>query len=749
MKFYFFLFIFVCSISLAGKEVRLNNLVSRLFSVQERVLTDKEGAKFSFELKKDAWIWLRLEKASASLDSGISIRLDQATEDLPMHAFEDGLEGKFYLAAGKHFVYLRPAGSFHLKHFICHRIPEIILSDIYCNIDSVKKNNHYHSWSFLKHTLLPNATTLVFDTYGRNTLGKPQPNMHDTEQKEWLAHGGKIFHWIPIFRTRNRFALARAWSNILSNPLGSGLIHDELNVVDAPDLPEWSRGLRLLNPQKKFRRIMPNGTLDQRRIVYYYEHTNNYYGKKTAAVIQKNGGPGNSPCVKLVAGKRADSGFFQKNLILDQDRQYTLSAKIRTKDLKNSSPVLSIKNTKGIISPDAGSTDWKTYQVSFQAPGTGKYELRFLLPNSGVARVTDLMLVPGKEAEKYAHTTASGAGVNSQNRILNGNFSEGSAGWESWETDTLKWNQFMQTVKDCHALLVYEDYLADDPPEILAGYIKDRTKIFAARRKAVPGIENNIAYTFGFAQRSRWSRDLSPLYDYKASLDRQLLSCAVSPEYDQMAGVGFWFLNLADEELIRYGSKLLRHYAILGKTALYYRKPYELTHLKNPSFEAGLKDWTVKAAAENSISVVKHGSIPSQIPASGALSGSHLLQTVSVKGKANIISQKVKNLIPGEYYALSFFTMNPTFDSSEIFGYAKIDNVVPIHEKDYKKNYYWEKMPWSKACGFSVQLYVFRALGTEALLTLSDQNFDKKSSSLPDGVVIDWDSVQIQPYFMK
>lgn len=98
------------------------------------------------------------------------------------------------------------------------------------------------------------------------------------------------------------------------------------------------------------------------------------------------------------------------------------------------------------------------------------------------------------------------------------------------------------------------------------------------------------------------------LFDAFASFFQQNLSWnkvfykwANDPEFQDLAGVGFYAWHNGNEESLRWAAKLIRHYVIEGNTedlAVKYGYLYLPGHLKNGDFEEGLAHWTAKGSVK-------------------------------------------------------------------------------------------------------------------------------------------------------
>jgi len=129
--------------------------------------------------------------------------------------------------------------------------------------------------------------------------------------------------------------------------------------------------------------------------------------------------------------------------------------------------------------------------------------------------------------------------------------------------------------------------------------------------------------------------------------------------------------------------------------------------------------------------------------------------------KPNVISQQVRDLVPGRLYSLRFITG----DYQELLGgksvrrkhaiSVKIENAEPLAEKyfqavtgaghnysfgpfvgTYNGNPYW----------MNYHQHVFRAKGKTARLILSDWASEGSAGGATDKELI-WNFIQLQPYF--
>lgn len=143
---------------------------------------------------------------------------------------------------------------------------------------------------------------------------------------------------------------------------------------------------------------------------------------------------------------------------------------------------------------------------------------------------------------------------------------------------------------------------------------------------------------------------------YKYYLDLQYNLLANDPAFDNLRGLSMWILRYARPETIAWLAALNRHYCIEGNRDLLSKRhgfDYQLNHLVNPDFTAGIEGWELYPAGQNTI-------VPTKIPGWGfgrgtcntAPDGDDVLLLKRIPGKTNIVRQKIRNLQPGQWYEL-------------------------------------------------------------------------------------------------
>ena len=249
---------------------------------------------------------------------------------------------------------------------------------------------------------------------------------------------------------------------------------------------------------------------------------------------------------------------------------------------------------------------------------------------------------------------------------------------------------------------------------------------------------------------------VSPYADHRVLLDLWVRRLATDRTVeDLLAGIASGNYSGTDEEMTRWISALMRHYAIDGATELLsdrYGYRYNPGFLANPDFDEDLKGWTAEAAA---MDAGKGASSPTvsalRIPGYGAsrqgrkrkgAEGDRMALFVRRAAKANRLSQKVSGLVPGRHYALVFYSS----DYDEHLGMKEKKSNVPQGRRRLRVDFAGgENVPalelhrfgsgGVKPGKFSIcrNRYVFRADAPEVTLTILDRNAGE-GESVPDEI---------------
>ena len=212
--------------------------------------------------------------------------------------------------------------------------------------------------------------------------------------------------------------------------------------------------------------------------------------------------------------------------------------------------------------------------------------------------------------------------------------------------------------------LLFEAYCHPQADEhAAAAYLDDMIGETMRRFNAFfPNAAAGTGIIFGnFNQIPIISLEHDPAVDFKYFLDMQVNLVANSPDFKNLATVGYWGTYYGDEELVRWSFKLMRHYAVEGNRDMLsarYGFQYHPGFLANGDFAEGLKGWTASPAAEGSLrtaTVAGYGRA-SQGRWGAGDAGDTVCVMVRKPGQPNRISQTAQGLEAGKAYCLQFVT---------------------------------------------------------------------------------------------
>ena len=175
-----------------------------------------------------------------------------------------------------------------------------------------------------------------------------------------------------------------------------------------------------------------------------------------------------------------------------------------------------------------------------------------------------------------------------------------------------------------------------------------------------PGVVKRTVMVLGYMSAVGESLNVDPRVDFKVFMDLQMHALANRPAYAGLGGLQYYTCSYADEETIRWASRLFRHYAIEGKTGLLSADlgfRYRLTHIQNPDFLESTSGWSTQAAEPGSLATKSHpeyGYLQFRYNRDGK--GDSFLWTRRSSKRANVFSQQIKNLVPGRLYSLKMVT---------------------------------------------------------------------------------------------
>ena len=220
--------------------------------------------------------------------------------------------------------------------------------------------------------------------------------------------------------------------------------------------------------------------------------------------------------------------------------------------------------------------------------------------------------------------------------------------------------------RGCLALEAYPHAFADEK----TAYAQvDRYLEFAKSIEAImPAAKNSVEYHFAYwLQPSQGGFDAwnSAEADMRVLTDHMFRRVAVDPSFrDTVWGVGFGAFFTTDEEMVRWMMRLVRHYAVEGRTesvseSLGYK--YNPGYVRNGDLETGMEGWDVDAAAPDSLKRIvidRYARRGQGRRYTKGDVGNALALFVRQPNRANRMSQKISGLVPGRRYALIYISQD-------------------------------------------------------------------------------------------
>ena len=314
--------------------------------------------------------------------------------------------------------------------------------------------------------------------------------------------------------------------------------------------------------------------------------------------------------------------------------------------------------------------------------------------------------------------------------------------------------------------IAVEIYIPEAPTESEADKTFDwlRDEV-GAWNKAIPNASRDMIITLGYFSQPTESLNIDPTVDFKVFLDRQMYRLAGDSTFSGLYGFMYYLATYTDEETVRWGSRLMRHYCIEGKKSMLspeYGFEYHLKHIKNPDFDDGLTAWDVAPAQEGSITTGHMEGwswLEGRYPRTSR--GDNFLLTKRSAEKPNVFAQEIVNLKPGRLYSMKMFTgdyqdiVNGVSRNPEHQGVSiKIANADLVTDKCFDEvthNCYSHSLGKFNDQHEAFMVYhwrVFRAKGTTARLTVSDWESETAPGG-PIGRELMYNFIEIQPYYSE
>jgi hypothetical protein len=318
---------------------------------------------------------------------------------------------------------------------------------------------------------------------------------------------------------------------------------------------------------------------------------------------------------------------------------------------------------------------------------------------------------------------------------------------------------FIRAAFDRGSPFANERYLPEQPTESAARHYLDTALRADAEgwNKNTPEGVRRMLMNLGYLAAPNESLDVNPGVDWRVYMDMQMQILATDPAFFGLWGVKWYLSSYADEEQVRLAARLLRHYAIEGKTERFLKDPYLLKHVQNPDFADGLNGWTVTEAESGSVttgSMAGFSWLEGRYPPTSQ--GDTFLLMKRSAARPNAVTQKIRALQPGRLYALRMFAADwkDLGKKQELAMSVALDGVEVVPEKSFV---YVINSCYSHVQGefnadhpawFNFFFRVFRARGPEASITISDWAKPDAPGG-PIGQEVAANFVQIQPYLAE
>ncbi len=308
-----------------------------------------------------------------------------------------------------------------------------------------------------------------------------------------------------------------------------------------------------------------------------------------------------------------------------------------------------------------------------------------------------------------------------------------------------------------HGRLLFEAYCHPQADEkSAAAYLEHKIGETMHRFNAFfPDAAAGTGIIFGnFNQIPIISLEHDPAVDFKYFLDMQVNLVANSPEFKDLATTGYWGTYYADEELVRWSFKLMRHYAVEGNRGMLSKRygfTYKPGFLANGDFADGFKGWAISPAAEGSIctQTIRGYGKNSQGRWGAGNAGDTVCVMKRSAEKPNRISQTAAGLEAGKAYCLQFVTAdladvtgkkyNPRRYGirAQLAGVEVLDDKGFVHIDRRNSGRYKHNDNVAK---INLNRIVFRAASSSHVISFNDEK-----AAAGEELIINF--IQLKPYF--
>lgn len=322
---------------------------------------------------------------------------------------------------------------------------------------------------------------------------------------------------------------------------------------------------------------------------------------------------------------------------------------------------------------------------------------------------------------------------------------------------------FLKAVVESGGLIAQKLYLRSPATEDEADRNIDRWYCKEQLRweEQLPGATQSMVLVIGYFSGASEGLDTYADVSFKTFLDKELHAAANEPAMFGVGGVMLYDPTWGDEEIIRWGGRLLRHYCIEGRTDRFSQDPYKLMHVRNPDLADGLAHWTLEPAGADSIT---HGCLKDLFWIEGRFTREKQADTCLITrrdaARPNRFSQEIEGLTPGRLYSIKMCTGD--YDDIEqgrsarkkIHFSVTTENAEELPQP--RGDFIYTGTKWHQGRGFDRKnegwfnnhLRVFRAKGTSARLVVSDWESQTEPGG-PIGQKVLFSGIRIEPYYRE
>ncbi|MCK5801962.1 MAG: hypothetical protein KAI66_03980 [Lentisphaeria bacterium] len=302
-----------------------------------------------------------------------------------------------------------------------------------------------------------------------------------------------------------------------------------------------------------------------------------------------------------------------------------------------------------------------------------------------------------------------------------------------------------------------EMYLREQPDEDAARREIDHllTQWVGSANLDMPGSVARTILVLCCCSKNYYGMDCFASVDYRVFLDMQFHLMATNPMFKDLGGISAWILRSADDEIIDWLGRLHRHYAIEGRTdrlsdvcGLSYRLP----HLVNPDFVDGLRGWRaepvepggIEARLEPGFGLARGTMLPAPV-------GDSVVVLKRTGQRANRLTQTLRELIPGALYTVRLYSGDA--DGLENGASKNREHAIslalaggellPEHTaRDVYDHAYGGRSHRASRTWFNRHIWVFRAAGTSAELSIHDVPDDATGALKPQTLLVNFVEVR-------